>query len=229
MLIQTDSQGLRVHRAANLFSSGWLVSRLGRRVLGLIVALEGGGMTSSTLRRVLSDRFQVQAGPHSYGSLLDLGMCDPYADIGAYCSIGKNVRRYGAAHPIDGPSMHPYFYNPSLGLAPQSADVERKQISIGPDAWIGSNVTILPGCSRIGFGAVVGAGSVVTKDIPDFAIAVGNPARVVKYRHTPEMQNRILQSRYWELKPAAARDLIESLGADLSRGLSRAVGGNNDK
>jgi len=229
MLIQTDSQGLHVHRAANLLSSGWLVSRLGRRLLGLIVALEGGGMTSSTLRRVLSEQFQVHAGPHSYGSLLDPGMCDPYADIGAYCSVGKNVRRYGAAHPIDGASMHPYFYNPSLGLAPKTADVERKPISIGPDAWIGSNVTILPGCSRIGFGAVVGAGSVVTKDIPDFAIAVGNPARVVKYRHTPEMQDRILQSRYWELKPSLAKGVIENLGGDLSLGLSRAGGGNHDE
>jgi len=54
-------------------------------------------------------------------------------------------------------------------------------VSIGNDVWIGANCTILGGVS-IGSGAVIGAGSIVTKDIPDYAIAIGNPARVIKYR-----------------------------------------------
>lgn len=58
----------------------------------------------------------------------------------------------------------------------------KKDISIGNDVWIAANVTILKGVN-VGAGAVIGAGAVVTKDIPDYAIAVGNPARVVKYRN----------------------------------------------
>jgi acetyltransferase-like isoleucine patch superfamily enzyme len=57
----------------------------------------------------------------------------------------------------------------------------KKPIVIGNDVWIGANVTILKGV-RIGDGAVIGAGSVVTKDIPEYAIAVGNPAKVKKFR-----------------------------------------------
>lgn len=169
-------------------------------------------MTSMTLRRVLAERSDIVVGAHSYGSLLDHEMCDRHAVVGAYCSIGKNVRRYGAAHPIDAGSTHPYFYNPSLGFADTSDDVERSAIEIGSDVWIGSNVTILPGCTRIGFGAVIGAGSVVTKDIPDFAVAVGNPARVIRLRHSEQKRSDILASRFWEMPPLEARQALRALG-----------------
>jgi virginiamycin A acetyltransferase len=172
-------------------------------------------MTSLTMRRVLAERFDINVGAHSYGSLLEPGMCDSHVDIGPYCSIGKNVRRYGASHPISSPSTHPYFYNPALGFVSKSADVERRHIIIGPDVWIGSNVTILPGCTKIGFGAVVGAGSVVTKNVPEFAIVVGNPARVVKYRHSKEKQLEILDSKYWELAPEFAQEIVIKLEADV--------------
>ena len=56
-------------------------------------------------------------------------------------------------------------------------------VNIGNDVWIGARVTILPGV-KIGNGAIIGAGSVVTKDVPDFAIVGGNPARVIKYRNS---------------------------------------------
>lgn len=58
----------------------------------------------------------------------------------------------------------------------------KKPIRIGDDVWIGANVTILKGVC-IGKGAVVGAGSVVTRDIPEYAVAVGNPAKVIRYRN----------------------------------------------
>ncbi len=59
---------------------------------------------------------------------------------------------------------------------------EKTPLHIAGDVWIGSRAVILPGCKRIGHGAIVGAGAVVTKDIPDYAIVGGNPAKVLKYR-----------------------------------------------
>lgn len=156
-------------------------------------------MTSLTLRDVLRRSFDVEVGPYSYGSLLDAGAADPRTTIGAYVSIGPGVRRFGAAHPLDELLLHPYFYNPRLGLADESADVDRTACTIEDGAWIGAQSVILPGCARIGVGAVVGAGAVVTRDVEDFAIVVGSPARVVRLRLTPEQRAAVLRldmSRY---------------------------------
>lgn len=72
-----------------------------------------------------------------------------------------------------------------------------KPIDIGSDVWLGSNVIVLPGVS-IGHGAVVGAGGVVTKDVPPYAIAVGCPARTVRYRFSESQIELLLASKWWE-------------------------------
>lgn len=69
----------------------------------------------------------------------------------------------------------------SMGVPMKSQPHIKEDVVIGNDVWIAANVTILKGV-KIGDGAVIGAGSVVTKNIPSYAIAVGNPARVIKYR-----------------------------------------------
>lgn len=75
---------------------------------------------------------------------------------------------------------HNHGIAPELRIVDQG--VETRTVEIGKDAWIGANACILPGV-RIGDGAVVGAGAVVTRDVPANAIAVGVPARVIRYRH----------------------------------------------
>ena len=72
------------------------------------------------------------------------------------------------------------------------------RLEIGHDAWLGVNSIITTGCHRIGIGAVVGAGAVVTKDVPDFAIVGGNPARILRYRFPEDIRQRILEGRWWE-------------------------------
>lgn len=74
------------------------------------------------------------------------------------------------------------FADTSKPMCEQGFDEERP-VYIGDDVWIGSHVIILPGV-KIGNGCIVGAGSVVTKDIPDYAIAAGNPAKVIRYRNS---------------------------------------------
>ncbi|MDZ7910281.1 MAG: CatB-related O-acetyltransferase [Rhodococcus sp. (in: high G+C Gram-positive bacteria)] len=182
----------------------------GGRAIALATRLEGGQMFSVTLREVLQRDYGVKVGAYSYGSLLQPGWADVATVIGRYVSIGPGVRRIGAAHPLDKVSMHPFWYNPRLGMVGQDSDVERTGCVIDHDCWIGANTLILPSCRRIGIGAVVGAGSVVTHDIPDFAIAVGNPARVVRQRFEPADARRIMDSRYWELEPAGVKELLAS-------------------
>lgn len=74
-----------------------------------------------------------------------------------------------------------------------------KWTEIGNDVWIGYNVMVLPGV-KIGDGAIIGAGAVVAKDIPPYAVAVGNPAQVVKYRFNKKQIKTLLKMKWWDLK-----------------------------
>ncbi|QZT58437.1 CatB-related O-acetyltransferase [Mycolicibacterium austroafricanum] len=184
---------------------------LRNRLLSLVVSNEGGQLLSESLRVVLSRWYSVEAGPYSYGSLLIPGNADRYTTIGAYVSIGPNVRRIGAAHPMSELSLHPFWYNASLGMVDADRDVERTAISIGHDSWIGANVTILPGCTRIGIGAVIGAGSVVTKDVADFTIVAGNPARIIGTRLREVERAAILRAAPWLLAPIEASEVFAAI------------------
>lgn len=143
-------------------------------------------------------------------------MADPGTEIGHFVSIGPNVRRFGAAHPIDDLTMHPYAYNPALGFVSADHDVTRTGCVIGHDTWIGANVTILPGCTQIGQGAVIGAGSVVTKDVPEFAIALGNPATVRKFRLSAEQRARLQELDYGRLTPTELIRIAETAKVSMA-------------
>ena len=65
--------------------------------------------------------------------------------------------------------------------------IGKSSLKIGNDVWIGARVIVLPGCKTIGNGVIIGAGAVVTKDIPDYAIVGGNPAKILKYRDGREV------------------------------------------
>ena len=93
--------------------------------------------------------------------------------------------------------MHPFFYNSALGVVDEDT-IDYSPLEIGHDAWIGERTMIMPGCRNIGIGAVVGAGSIVTKDVPDFAIVAGNPARLIRYRFSENIRQLILDSKWWE-------------------------------
>ncbi|MBR6188682.1 MAG: CatB-related O-acetyltransferase [Prevotella sp.] len=84
----------------------------------------------------------------------------------------------------------------------ESAFEERQLVDgcsaiIGNDVWIGQDVRIIEGVT-IGDGAIVATGAVVTKDVPPYAVVGGVPAKVIRYRFTPEQQALLLQSRWWE-------------------------------
>jgi acetyltransferase-like isoleucine patch superfamily enzyme len=131
-------------------------------------------------------------------------------EIGKFCSIGPNLLCGWGIHPTNGISTAPMFYSTmkqnGVTLSDRDKIDERKPILIGNDVFIGANVTILDGV-KIGDGAVIGAGAVVSKDIPPYAIAVGTPIRIVKYRFEQEQIDKLLSFQWWNFD----RDKLKSV------------------
>ena len=85
-----------------------------------------------------------------------------------------------------------------------------KECIIEHDVWIGANAIVLRGV-RVGTGSVIGAGAVVTKDVPEFAVVVGVPAKIIKFRFDIEKQKVILLSKWWEKNKDEAKIILKDL------------------
>ena len=123
--------------------------------------------------------------------------------IGKFCSIAKGVEfiMNGANHRMNCISTYPFYImggDWGSALKPHSDELPLKgDTVIGNDVWIGQNVTILPGV-HIGDGAIIGANSVVAKDIPAYAIAVGNPCSVKKMRFSDHEIEILEEVKWWD-------------------------------
>jgi len=179
-----------------------LCLRLARRV-------EGGDFYSATLRTIFEQYHAVEIGAYSYGECFVPGAFPGGVTVGRYVSIAPGVRVFLRNHPLDRLSMHPFFYNKELGWLSEDS-ISNGHLEIGHDAWLGERAIITPGCSRIGIGAVVGAGAVVTHDVPDFAVVAGNPACIIKFRFSERTCAKIAASQWW-LRPVS--ECIQHMGA----------------
>lgn len=122
------------------------------------------------------------------------------ADIGAFCSIASYCAIGGGNHPTEFVSTSPIFQSGHniFGVNfSQSPNTHQKRVAIGNDVWIGEKVFIRDGIN-IGDGAIIGAHSVVTKDVPPYAIVAGSPARLIRYRFDEAERELLLASRWWE-------------------------------
>jgi len=139
----------------------------------------------------------VQLGDYSY---ISKGSCVSNCVIGKFCSIGPNFCCGMGTHPTNGVSTAPMFYSTKMQngmtLCKENKYEESKQTMIGNDVFIGANVTVLDGV-HIADGAVIGAGAVVVGDIPPYAIAIGVPAKVVKYRFDEKTIEALLKKQWW--------------------------------
>jgi acetyltransferase-like isoleucine patch superfamily enzyme len=138
---------------------------------------------------------------------------DSIVTIGRYGQIAGNVTiLMGGNHFYRRPSQYP-FENVVKGYAEKPESYSKGPVTIGNDVWIGHAVTILSGVT-IGDGAVLGTGAVVRKDVPPYAIVIGNPAEVVAYRFEPEVIQRLLQLKWWEWDQAKLTQAIPLLKSD---------------
>ncbi len=163
--------------------------------------IEGGIFFSRTHRDILLKYHGVTVGKYSYGPCLEPGVMPRGSIVGSYCSFGSGLNVFRRNHPGDTLTQHPFFYNRFLGLVDQDTipNDQDNPLEIGNDVWIGSRTTILPGCRKIGNGAIIGAGSVVTKDVDAFTVVGGNPARMLKKRFSAELEEIVEQSSWWDL------------------------------
>lgn len=208
----TDSaeRELRRHSLGGLLVSGSGMPRLRAKCLALSFRLEGGQHFSHSAREILRVRCGVQIGAYSYGHCFVPFAFPPGVVVGRYVSIADGVNIFTRNHPMNTLSTHPFFFNSCLGV------IEKDAVAYGPfeiaaDAWVGANAIFTPGCKRVGLGAVVGAGSVVTKDVPDFAVVVGNPAKIIKMRFGEETCEAIRASQWWEKSLNECREVVPAM------------------
>lgn len=124
------------------------------------------------------------------------------AKIGSFCSIANDVIAGLGTHPISYFSTSPLFYRKkntfNYQVASEDLEFEEyKLIRIGSDVWIGARAVILDGV-EIGHGAIIAANSVVNKNVPPYSIVGGIPARVIRYRFTDDIIEKLLQEKWWE-------------------------------
>lgn len=162
---------------------------------------------------------KVEAGSHLVNSNLGKHSfcgydCEIfYTDVGSYTSISNKVVIGGGMHPMEWVAMSPVFYEGRDSVKAKFSHHKRKpveRVSIGNDVWIGGQVLIKQGV-RIGDGAVVGMGSVVTKDVDDYAIVAGNPAKLIRYRFERDVRDALLETKWWDLNEDALEKLSDKI------------------
>ena len=155
---------------------------------------------------------KTQCGKYSYGPLCDHMYVEK---VGAFCSfatgcdvVPNHATDYITTHPIathdfnvwngfaaydDNEGFHEWYMR---GILPKGK-IDRRRITIGNDVWLGRNV-IITNYANIGDGVIAGAGAIITKDIPDYAIVVGNPARILRYRYSEEQIKCLKNIKWWD-------------------------------
>lgn len=132
------------------------------------------------------------------------------ADIGSFCSISSDCVLGLANHTLDFLSTSPLFSEKNNGTGYSWTNMQKnpfEKLYIGNDVWVGTKAIVMGGLT-IGDGAVIAAGSIVTKDIPPYAIVAGIPARIIRYRFSEEVIEEIMKIQWWNLSDEKLKENI---------------------
>lgn len=174
------------------------------------------------LRAILNSQIhktsKICAGSHLVNVLMDKYSDIGYdctiinTNIGAFCSLGSNINIGGASHTVNWVSTSPVFNENKDHIKKKFShhryDFSRLSV-IGNDVWIGDRSLIKAGVT-VGDGAVIGMGSVVTKDIPPYQIWAGNPAKMIKSRFSEDIINELLKIKWWESDDETLEGMADS-------------------
>ena len=133
-----------------------------------------------------------------------------FAKVGKFCSIARNVDIGGFDHDYHKVTTMPLFRMRQMLFNEKPTTSHNEYCIIGNDVWIAAGAQILHKVT-VGDGAVIGGGAVVTKDIPPYAIAVGVPARVIKYRFDDATISALLEIKWWDWPEEALLNNIDWL------------------
>lgn len=183
-------------------------------------------------------KYKTIVGKYSYGPL-----CKDHKyvkSIGAFCSIGKGAVVVNN-HPLEYITTHPmmyagyelsgmevdYYEYKDLpwyfeGVYPKNKMTKplNRRITIGNDVWLGRNV-IITNSANIGNGVIAAAGAVITKDVPDYAIVAGVPARIIRYRYTPKQIEKLNKIAWWDWPDEQIRERYDDFYLDIESFLDK--------
>jgi phosphonate metabolism protein (transferase hexapeptide repeat family) len=153
---------------------------------------------------------ESRLGDYSYV----VGNCNIiYTQIGKFCSIASHVRINPGQHPLDHPALHHFTYRSKMfGMGEDHHEFfenrRTKRVVLENDVWVGHGAVIMPGV-KIGTGAAIGSGAIVTRDVPQFSISAGSPARIIRYRFPVEIQEALMDIAWWDWEKEALQSALQ--------------------
>ena len=162
----------------------------------VILKLEGGTTFTVTMRKLFRQCYDIDIGNFT-SVTFDVSNLRRTTRVGKYCSIFRTAFIQNADHPRNTLSTHAMFYHKQFGFT-KGYELDRVQVEIGNDVWIGADAKILYPTRKIGDGAVIASGAVVVEDVPPYAIVGGYPAQVIRYRFSRETIAKLMEVKWWD-------------------------------